>query len=98
MQTQRANTDVNAERYGWASMLLAAGPGSSFGVLDDTPMIPEFDWDMGTPSGAYRAVAPGVYRRDFAKGVVIVNANRTGTASLALGGTYVDPGDVPHTT
>lgn len=61
-----------------------------------TAWHPEYDWNLGTPSGAYRSVGTNVFRRDFTAGCVIVNANKTGSpeVTVPLNGNYVT--DVGH--
>ncbi|QFZ19457.1 putative glycoside hydrolase [Saccharothrix syringae] len=86
-------------RYALASYLLAAGGRSAIAEIDRTdgygdasPWHAEYDWDLGAPIGAYRAVARNVYQRDFACGTVVVNANRTDTAAVTVrvDGTHTD--------
>jgi putative glycosyl hydrolase-like family 15 (GHL15) protein len=86
-------------RYALASYLMAATGTSSIAEVattDDysgpTPWHPEYDWDLGTPTGPYREVATNIFRRDFTCGAALVNANRTGSAavSVKLGARYTD--------
>ncbi|MEV0675505.1 putative glycoside hydrolase family 15 protein [Actinosynnema sp. NPDC050436] len=86
-------------RYTLASYLLATGKTSAIAELartdrydDPSPWHPEYDWNLGTPSGPYRSVGTNVFRRDFACGTVLVNANRTGSSAVTvrLGGSYAD--------
>jgi hypothetical protein len=78
-------------RYAFASYLLARGEHAAISEIEETdryddasPWRAEYDWDLGRPLGAHRAVASNVYQRDFACGTVLVNANRTGSAPVAV--------------
>jgi hypothetical protein len=86
-------------RYALASYLMAAGDLAAIssitetdGYGDPSPWRAEYDWDLGAPSGPYRSVGTNVFRRDFACGTVVVNANRTDSRSVTvpLDGTYRD--------
>lgn len=60
---------------------------------EDPPIWhPEYDWELGAPSGPYRQIGANLFRRDFSDGVAVVNANRYGTAAVTidLGGRYYD--------
>jgi len=83
-------------RYGLASYLLVndgrsmVGMGCGDGTSD--AWYPEYDWDLGTPGGAYYQL-PGytsVFRRDFSQGTVIVNASQNTTYTFSLGSNYLD--------
>lgn len=65
-----------------------------------TPWHPEYDWNLGTPTGAYRSVGTNVFRRDFTKGCVVVNANKTGASlqTVQLGGSYLNEGGASVTS
>nr|BFE52131.1 hypothetical protein GCM10017745_55580 [Saccharothrix mutabilis subsp. capreolus] len=91
-------------RYALASYLLASGGRSAIAEIDVTdgydnasPWHPEYDWELGAPSGPYKALGGNVFRRDFACGVVIVNANRTGSPAVGvdLGGSYTNAKSSP---
>lgn len=86
-------------RYALASYLMASGSLSAIseisqtdGYNDASPWHPEYDWDLGAPSGPYKSLGGNVFRRDFACGVVIVNASRTGSPAVGvdLGGSYTN--------
>ncbi|WP_447007785.1 putative glycoside hydrolase family 15 protein [Saccharothrix isguenensis] len=90
--------DDRAFRYALASYLMANGKRAAIAELhqtdrydDATPWHPEYEWDLGSPAGPYRSVAPNVFGRDFACGTVVVNANPTGSRSVTvrLGGPHV---------
>ncbi|MGI5506256.1 putative glycoside hydrolase [Lentzea sp. CA-135723] len=80
-----------AFRYALASLFLVTGGGAAIaevahvdGYAGPTPWHPEYDWYLGHPAGAYRKVVDNVYRRDFTCGVVLVNANRTGSPEVEV--------------
>ncbi|WP_196777956.1 putative glycoside hydrolase [Lentzea aerocolonigenes] len=86
-------------RYALASFLMVSGPRSAFspvartdGYGDPPQWRSEYTWRLGAPSGSYRAIATNLFRRDFACGMVLVNANPAGaaTSTVPLGGTYTD--------
>ncbi|MEU7524337.1 putative glycoside hydrolase [Saccharothrix sp. NPDC042600] len=88
-----------AFRYALASYFMAAGARSAISEIgttdaygDPTTKHAAYDWVMGTPSGPYRSVAPNVFRRDFGCGVVVVNANPSGSpgVTVQLGTTLLD--------
>jgi hypothetical protein len=86
--------------YSYASFLAGYGGRSAFVEATGTdqygnpmPWRPQYDWDLGAPQGAYyRAVTnSNIFRRDFAKGAVIINANNTtASTTVNLGSTFVD--------
>lgn len=93
-------------RYALASYLMAAGSRTAIaemaqtdGYGDPTPWHPEYDWDLGAPTGPYRSVGTHLFRRDFACGVAVVNANRGESAAvrIELGGSYRTPDDTTVT-
>ncbi|HEY2600288.1 MAG TPA: putative glycoside hydrolase [Thermoleophilaceae bacterium] len=84
-------------RYGLATMLLAAGGENLFSASTDYSH--EVWWPdyaiagaLGSPLGRYRVLPNGVYRRDFANGVVLVNPGARATRVVRLGGTYSGSG------
>lgn len=91
--------DTTSFRYTLASYLMVNSGRSAFMEVAATdsygpppPYHAEYDWDLGTPTGAYTTVQTGVFRRDFSAGCVVVNANSTGSAGVGvtLGGTYLN--------
>jgi hypothetical protein len=74
--TNSSSTDRAAARYGWATLLLAAHGHSSFALAQDYTQetwFPEYNYAIGRPRGRYRVGRGGVYRRRFARGLVLVN-------------------------
>jgi hypothetical protein len=95
--------NVRAFRYCLASYLMAyagkaaiveANGRDQYG--NPTAWHPEYDWDLGAPSGVYRMVGTNIFRRDFTKATVVVNANptSTGPVTIQLGGVYLNEGGV----
>lgn len=92
--------NTKAFRYTFASYLMGyPGTAGKAAIVEangtdqygnPTPWHVEYNWDLGTPTGAYRSVATNVYRRDFTAGMVVVNANptNTGPVTVQLGGSY----------
>jgi Hypothetical glycosyl hydrolase family 15 len=92
------NGDVEGFRYALASYLLANDGRQIFGDLFDVgSWYPEYDYDLGEPSGPYHAIGTGLYRRDFAAGTVVVNASRS-TQTVGLGAVYLDESGARVTT
>jgi hypothetical protein len=92
------SSDIQAVRYGLASLLLVANGMSSYGVSGNPShtteqWFPEFDTArrLGAPSDSFRKLANGVHRRDFANGAVLANPT-TSTQTVSLGGSYSGSG------
>jgi hypothetical protein len=98
-------TDIRAIRYGLATVLLAAAGHSSYDVSGSpnayTTAFWSADFDsalrLGKPSGRYRELPGGAYRRDFANGSVLVNPTSS-THKLDLRGRYTGSGLINATT
>jgi len=78
-------------RYAFASYLLAAGAHAAISEIAETDRYDnasawhaEYDWDLGEPAGSYYEVTTNVFRRDFACGTVLVNANKTGSRAVTV--------------
>ena len=90
-------------RYALATMLLAARGenlfSASIGYRSDV-WWPEYATasSLGSPTGPYRALNSGVYRRDFTNGVVLVNPGPRATSAVRLRGTYSGSGFVNVTS
>jgi hypothetical protein len=88
------NGDVAASRYGWATTLLVAAGNATFAMHGDYATenwIPEYDADLGTPSGDESALSSGVHQRVFSKGLVLVNPT-TASKTVSFGGAYSGSG------
>jgi hypothetical protein len=89
-------TDYQGFRYGLASTLMDNGyfaynsttttSGKYYGV----PQFDEYNVDLGaaTSSPSTSAWKSGVYRRDFEKGIVLVNPKGNGAKDIALDGSF----------
>jgi hypothetical protein len=80
-------------RYGLATMLLVANGKSLF--MASTDYSKEVWWpeyatteSLGRPTGRYRVLLNGVFRRDFTNGVVLVNPHAKGARVVHLRGVY----------
>ena len=88
-------TDYKSMRYGLASSLMDngwysfnAGPDAS--AYGDAPWFDEYDADLGAPlSGpSTSAWQQGVYRREYERGIVLVNPKGNGQKTLTLDTSY----------
>ena len=80
-------------RYGLATMLLVADGENLFYASERyrTEMWwPEYRTAaaLGAPRGSFRVLPNGVFRRNFANGVVLVNPHATGAGRVRLGHVY----------
>ncbi|HYH88405.1 MAG TPA: putative glycoside hydrolase [Solirubrobacteraceae bacterium] len=93
-------TDQAAARYGWATMLLAANGNASFALHRDytnETWFAEYDYDLGSPSGAETKLASGIHRRAYTRGLVLVNPTNTSVA-VSFGGRYRGSGLTARTS
>lgn len=99
--------DAKAFRYALASLFMTTNGRAAIAEIARTdgyaapaPWHPEYDWNLGHPAGAYRAIADKVYRRDFTCGMALVNANPTGSGEVKvrLNRTYLDHDGKPVTS
>jgi len=89
-------TDYQGFRYGLASCLMDNGyfaynsTTSSTGKYTGVPQFDEYNVDLGaaTSSPATSAWKSGVYRREFEKGIVLVNPKGNGAKTVALDGSF----------
>jgi Hypothetical glycosyl hydrolase family 15 len=94
--------DRGVARYGYATMLLGGEGDAHFALAHDytkATWFPEYDYDLGRPMGPERAVPGGVHRRQFERGLVLVNPTPQ-SREVSLGGTYSGSGlsDATHAT
>src|SRR3954454_4003848 len=65
--TQAGSGDTQAERYGWASVLMAASKTTSYlagtNYNADPDWLPEYDAKIGDPVGAATQLSNGAYTR-----------------------------------
>jgi hypothetical protein len=88
--TPAAAGDNRARRYGWASVLLAAGPKAAFFAANSRhcdAWSKEYALPLGAPVSRAHPTADGVWKRRFANGLVLVNPTES-TLGVELGGTY----------
>lgn len=91
------NTDTKTFRYTFASYMMANGSKAAYSHIAQTdgygnpsPWHGEYDWNLGTATGSYRALGNSIFRRDFACGAVIVNAHASASTTQSLGGVYTN--------
>ncbi len=92
--THSSNHDAAAARYGWATLLLGARGRADYAMAPDyttETWFPEYDYDIGDPTGPESTDANGVHRRMFTNGIVVVNPT-TSRLSANLNGTYSGSG------
>jgi chitodextrinase len=92
--TYSSATDTQAMRYGRASFLLGwnGNSASAFQYHVDAQVDSynaEWTADVGTPLAARYQVGTA-WRRDFTAGTVVVNPSSTQTATVSLGGNYIN--------
>src|SRR5205085_1825842 len=94
------NTTQTGNRYGLASMLLAANGESSFSTSNGCystceAWYPEYATaqQLGAPVGSYTRLSNGVYERWYQNGLVLANPSANSVSSFSLGGgTYTGSG------
>jgi putative glycosyl hydrolase-like family 15 (GHL15) protein len=92
--THSSSTDKQAAVYGWATVLLGAQGGADYAMAPDyttETWFPEYDYEIGDPSGPESADANGVHRRVFTNGIVVVNPTSS-QQTASLNGTYSGSG------
>jgi hypothetical protein len=88
--THSASGDAAAARYGWATVLLGAQGDADYAMAPDyttEPWFPEYEYEIGEPSGPESTDPSGVHRRVFTKGIVVVNPTSS-KLTASLNGTY----------
>jgi hypothetical protein len=86
--------DVQAARYGLATMLLASSGRASFSFAPDyttETWFPDYDraLQLGAPLGSYSR-SSAAYRREFLNGTVVVNPSQT-SQTVALSRPHIGP-------
>lgn len=94
--TQGSVGDTQAARYGYASMLMGSESAelSSYAYTpnyETEQWLPEYEYELGTPTEAATEVAGGVFRRQFTEGLVLVNPTSS-PRTVGFGGTYSGSG------
>jgi hypothetical protein len=89
------NTDRNAARYGFATMLLGGSGKALFALHGDytnETWFEEYEYAIGTPVGASTRDPSGVHRRVFSNGLVLVNPTNSSVPVSFGGGKYTGSG------
>jgi hypothetical protein len=92
--TQGAEGETQAARYGYASVLLGGDAGASYAFTPnytEETWLPEYEYEIGSPTGRETEDANGVHRRGFEDGLVLVNPTDS-AQSVSFGGTYSGSG------
>jgi putative glycosyl hydrolase-like family 15 (GHL15) protein len=92
--THSSSHDAAAARYGWATLLLGARARADYAMAPDyttETWFPEYDYDIGDPTGPESTDASGVHRRVFTNGIAVVNPTSS-QLTANLGGTYSGSG------
>jgi hypothetical protein len=93
-QQDGSTTDYRAMRYGLASCMMDDGYYSFNDIAHENygvPWFDEFDAKLGAAMSKPQTAAwqSGVYRRDFEKGIVLVNPKGNGSREVTLEGDFV---------
>jgi hypothetical protein len=92
--THSSNGDERAAVYGYATELLAGDGKAEFAMTagySGEPWFPEYNYELGSPVGAYSERSSGVYERRFQSGLVVVNPTLA-RVSVSLGVAYSGSG------
>lgn len=94
--TQSSDGDTQAERFGWATMLLGSAGHATFALQNDANYgienwFSDYEAPIGHPLGPAVRQPSGVYRRSFSRGLVLVNPT-TARLTVKLGGRYSGDG------
>jgi hypothetical protein len=94
--TQGAVNETQAARYGYASLLMGSESASQASYAftpnySNEQWVPEYEYEIGSPTAAATADPTGVYRRTFSNGLVLVNPTGV-TQTVSFGGTYSGSG------
>lgn len=103
----QSHSSTQSFRYAFAGWLLGTSSEAYFAEnTNEGPPCqwrPEYDWDFGWFTGPYRELQTSVYQRIFTNGMVLANANASGsnvTVNLAnpYGTVYLDQDGVSRTS
>jgi hypothetical protein len=92
--TQGAVGETQAARYGYASVLLGGDDTASYAFTPnytEETWLPEYEYEIGSATGAQSEDPSGVHRRGFQNGLVLVNPTESAQA-VSFGGTYSGSG------
>jgi hypothetical protein len=93
--THSADGDSAAARYGWGTMLLGAAGNAQFALHSNYTSenwFPEYDYEIGQPTGPESRLSNGLHRRQFSNGIVVVNPTSNQLSADLCGGTYSGSG------
>jgi hypothetical protein len=94
--TQGATGETQAQRYGYASLLMGS-ESASLSSYSFTPnysteqWLPEYEYEIGNATGLASSDSTGVWRRAFTNGLVLVNPTNA-SKTVSFGGTYSGSG------
>jgi endo-alpha-1,4-polygalactosaminidase (GH114 family) len=94
--TQSSDGDTQAERFGWATMLLGSAGHAIFALQNDAnygveTWFSDYEAPIGHPLGPASQQPSGVHRRRFSRGLVLVNPTAR-RLTVRLGGRYTGDG------
>jgi hypothetical protein len=92
--TQGSAGETQAARFGFGTVLLGTDGSASYSFTPNytsEAWMPEYEYQLGNPSGQESKEASGVHRRVFEHGLVLVNPTSS-SHSVSFGGTYSGSG------
>jgi hypothetical protein len=92
--TQGSSGETEAARFGFGTVLLGTNGTASYAFTPNyttETWLPEYDYDLGSPTAAETRDSNGVHRRTFGNGLVLVNPTGS-NQSVSFGGTYSGSG------
>lgn len=92
--TQGSPGETAAARFGYGTVLLGTNGTASFAFAANytsETWFPEYEYELGNPTGAEVRETGGVHRRLFENGLVLVNPTSS-SRSVSFGGTYSGSG------
>jgi hypothetical protein len=92
--TQGSSGETQAARFGYGTVLLGTNGSASYAFTPNytsETWMPEYEYELGAPTGSETRDSNGVHRRSFEKGLVLVNPTES-TQSVSFGGTYSGSG------
>jgi Hypothetical glycosyl hydrolase family 15 len=93
---QSSDGDVQAERFGWATMLLGSAGRATFALQDDAEYgietwFSDYEAPIGRALSKASEMPAGIYSRRFSQGLVLVNPTSS-SHTVRLGGRYSGDG------
>ena len=100
--TAGGSADVRTMRYARASFLVGWNGGPAALVYTAgrgvDPWSSEWTTDVGTPAGPRVQVGATGFRRDYTRGVALINVSEQAAQSIPLGRSYLTPEGLPVTS